>query len=295
MNYDIVSLLESLGLENIRERETEVSASCPMHFQILGREDRHASWSINKETGAHNCFSCGWKGGLATLYLDLTGEIPEDLSLELQKSAFQQNFVEPRDRREFLNAEYDLGEIVPVPEKLLERRHIIPWAADAYGVGWDPERLCWVLPILTESGVLIGAQYRQKGAVFNQPQGVTKSKYLFGLNMVKDRDTVALVESPLDAVRLYGLGIPAVSSFGAGVSRTQLDILNRHFSIVVMALDKDEAGYEATERSSDYLRKLGCAVLHYRYQNLPGKDPGDVEDDNSLVDAWQKTFSLAPH
>ena len=74
-----------------------------------------------------------------------------------------------------------------------------------------------------------------------------KSKTLFGYHEVKDGDWAVLVESPLDAVRLFGLGIPAFAALGAWVSREQVTLMARCFSYVILALDNDKAGREATE------------------------------------------------
>jgi len=287
--FDVVAVLEELGVENIRAGDKEVTASCPMHPTILGRPDRHASWSINRATGAHNCFSCGWKGGLATLYRDLTGSVPDDVDMEVRRAAavaavepLVRTVVEPWDFPEWLG---------PVPGNLLALRHLSAEAADAYGVRWDPKTCEWVLPLCDEWGEPVGAQYRQVGSVLTKPTGLAKGKYLFGLSVAKSSDRAALVESPLDAVRLASVGVPAVASLGAWVSEDQCRLLARHFSYVVLALDNDETGLQAAARTADRLRYLGCPALRFDYTGLPGKDPGDVPDDDLLYAAWNRTIT----
>ena len=290
MPFDVVAVLEELGVENIKAGDKEVTASCPMHPSILGRVDRHASWSINRSTGAHNCFSCGWKGGLATLYRDLTGEVPDDVDMEVRRAAVAAA-LEPLSRPP-AEPDWDFPEwLGPVPPNLLALRHLDLDAAEQYGVRWDPKTREWVLPICDEHGTAAGAQYRQVGSVLTKPTGIAKGKYLFGLSAVKDRDYVALVESPLDAVRLASVGVPAVASLGAWVSDEQCKLLVRHFSFVVLALDNDETGRQASDRTADRLRYLGCPTLRFDYTGLPGKDPGDVEDDDLLYKAWNRTLS----
>lgn len=63
---DVVRLLARLGIET-RRQGSELWARCPAHA------DRTPSWSINVETGAHNCFSCGWGGGVPTLVIRALG------------------------------------------------------------------------------------------------------------------------------------------------------------------------------------------------------------------------------
>lgn len=287
------AVLEELGVENVRYGDKEITASCPMHPVLLGRPDRHASWSINRFTGAHNCFSCGWKGGLATMYRDLTGVVPDDVDMEIRRTSVAAGIEKSvREIRE-PEPDWDFPEwLGPVPEELLAVRHVSVAAAAAYELRWDPKQRMWVLPIHDEWGQVVGAQYKQVGTVLTQPTGLAKAHHLFGLWAMRSHRQVALVESPLDAVRLYSIGVPAVASLGAWVSDEQCRLLSRYFSLVVMALDNDQTGQDAAQRTTDRLSRLGCPVFPFRYDGLPGKDPGDVEDDHLLLDAWTRTLSL---
>jgi len=180
----------------------------------------------------------------------------------------------------------------PVPTRMAAIRRLNPQALTAFGVLWDRSNRCWVLPIRTEHGTLKGVQLRQKGVELNQPTGVEKGSYLFGLSVVAEMGTthVTLVESPLDAVRLFGLGIPAVSSFGAWVSTKQVQLLTRHFQVVCLALDNDRVGKESTARVEKLLRDRKVFTTTMDYRGLDAKDPGDVESDQQLKDAWKRSL-----
>lgn len=102
-------------------------------------------------------------------------------------------------------------------------------------------------------------------------------------------DRIAIVESPLDAVRLYGLGIDAVSSFGAHVSAIQIDLLARYFTDVVLAMDNDSVGRNANQILTRAL-KGRCNVYPFAYRGLSAKDPGDVQSDQDLLDAWNRSI-----
>ena len=69
----VVNVLVDLGITSI-EQGDELWAQCPQHKERTGREDKNPSWSINKDTGAHFCFSCGYKGSLHNLVRDLRGD-----------------------------------------------------------------------------------------------------------------------------------------------------------------------------------------------------------------------------
>lgn len=291
MPFDVEAVLDELGVENVRAGDKEITASCPMHPRLLGRPDRHASWSINRFTGAHNCFSCGWKGGLATLYRDLTGDVPDDVDMEIRRASAAASLEVVEHRSEQAD-DWDFPEwLGPVPDKLLALRYLDPCSALAYDLRWDPKDRVWVLPIHDERGRVVGAQYKQVGSVITGPTGLAKGQHLFGLWAMRQHRQVALVESPLDAVRLHSVGVPAVASLGAWVSQDQCRLLSRHFSLVVMALDNDQTGRDAAARTTDRLRQMGCPVFPFCYDGLPGKDPGDVEDDDLLAEAWRRTLS----
>lgn len=311
---DLVPMLEELGVEEIREGGKEITARCPMHEARTGQPDTHPSWSINKTTGMHICFSCGWAGGLNVLYVDLGYTLPTDLDQQIKVDTVKGRggrFVRASQENKGLEAsnktlkapsneqsedlvswsEQRLRVLEPVPSRMAAVRRLKEPALHTYGVLWDPRKRCWVLPIRNEFGVLEGVQLRQKGVESNQPTGVEKGHHLFGLSaLVKmDWDHVTLVESPLDAVRLYGLGIPAVSSYGAWVSAQQIQLLTRHFRTVVLALDNDKVGRESTARTEKLLRDRKVLTIRMDYRGLEGKDPGDIESDYELKDAWVRS------
>lgn len=290
-NLDIIGLLVGAGIKNVRDGGKEVSGSCPMHLHRIGRTDSHASWSINKTTFLHHCFSCGYSGTLTGLLIDVQGYAPDDIETLVLSTSFTGKMSEVRAAApEKVVTDWELSNVLePVPERLLSFRRLRPDAANAYGVRWDPKVKSWVLPVRSPDGVLLGAQYRQKGAVINQPTGLEKSTTLFGFYEMRLHNRITLVESPLDAVRLYGLGIPAVASFGAWVSSQQVDLLSRTYSTVVIALDNDSVGMEAMSQVAHQLRRRGTASVPFRYDGLVtaegnrAKDVGDVEDDDLLL------------
>ena len=301
-SLDITSLLEQAGVRQIREGQKEVTALCPMHKERVGKEDSHASWSINRHTFVHHCFSCGYSGTLVSLLVDLQGYAPEDIQTEIAKSSFLRTMekITKRDEEpeERPPTEWELSNILtPVPDRLLTLRQLQRNAVDVYGIRWDPERKSWVLPIRHPDGTLMGVQYRQKGVVLNAPKGMNKAITLFGYNemMLRSDVWVTLVESPLDAVRLYGLGIPALASFGAWVSDEQVTLLCRNFRRIMLAMDNDKVGRQATDMLRMQFRKRNQPHAVFRYDGLTtadggiAKDLGDVALDEDILTAYQRS------
>ena len=310
---DLRGLLANAGISILRvtntRKGTEYWGLCPKHKERTGKDDRHPSWSINNKTFKHNCFSCGYAGSIQSLLNDVTGRAPDDLDKQLAKEGFLQQMEELRESPEELveGIEIPLTEWVlhkqyrDVPQHMLDLKHLQRFAVDAYEVRWDKEKkkaARWVLPLRDLDGELIGAQYRQKGNVLTLPTGVEKSTTLFGYHQCEEFNHVVIVESPLDAVRLFGLGIPALSSLGAWTSLDQASILARTFRRIYLAFDNDKSGHIAVDVITPRLRKAGAAPLYWDLEGLedeegePAKDPGDVWSDEALLASWERTVRM---
>jgi hypothetical protein len=87
-----------------------------------------------------------------------------------------------------------------------------------------------------------------------------------------------------------------VSTLGAYVSKDQMSLMARMFSCVIMALDNDDAGKQATAILEPGLRRRGCAPVQWNYKGLRDedgrrvKDVGDVASDDDLIRAYQRTI-----
>lgn len=298
---DLVPILEDLGIEGIRDAGKEITAKCPAHEARTGKPDSHPSWSINRETGAHICFSCGWSGGLTALFVE-QGELPpDDLVMDLKttsvrsKVAKVQEEISPKfePAQDFPWTETRLKSLYEIPDGLLKLKYLTHEACHTFGVKWDRKQKAWVFPIRWPDGTLMAVQLRKKGWERNWPKEAPKSETLFGLSTVSAAPMVAVVESPMDAVRLFVAGIPAVATMGAAVSSVQMDLLARHFVQVGLWFDNDKAGKEATDIVSRGLRKRMTPVRKISYEGLCGsKDPGEVADDHRLEQAWDKAMKF---
>ena len=303
MALDLMQILTQAGMTNLHDGRKEIKAPCPNPSHV----DVHPSWGINKVTCLHHCFACGYGGTLTSLLVDLTGSAPPNLEQTLKQQSFLRSMQRVRETPEqvldpilpYLSDWALMNVLVDVPQKLLDFRRLARWAVDAYQVRWNPDSHVWVLPLRSpHDGTLLGAQLRRVGTVLTQPTGLPKSTTLFGYQQTESCDTCMLVESPLDAVRAFGLGIPCIASLGAWVSVEQMVLMARCFAAVYVALDDDKAGREGAEIVFQGLQRRGCVAIPFRYEGLKDedgervKDIGDVADDGALVEAWQKTQQM---
>lgn len=253
---EMEDFLKGLGIESIGVRGSEVRALCPGHFDRTGKPDHNPSWSINADTGAHNCFSCGFRGGIQYLVSYVNG-IPmdvadewvktntSDLAMRLERALQPKKVVEDSTIQ---ITEANLAAYGEPPAELLKARGLTASAAKHYGVLFDTRRECWIIPIRDRHGVLLGWQEKgSRGRYFrNYPAGIQKSKSLFGYSQYKGGPMV-IVESPLDVVRLASVGVEGgVATYGTSVSQEQLNLIKGADKVIV-AMDNDEAGIKAAE------------------------------------------------
>ena len=285
---DVEKVLITLDLPLTAQRGDEVQGFCPMHKDRTGKEDHHPSWWINTITGAHICFSCGYKGNIYTLVGDLRGidyfdardfvnqqaEIPLDSLMRRLKELPE--YIAPSD--EIGMSEARLAVYTDVPERELKKRYLTREAVNAYSVKWDEKNEAWILPIRNaDTYDLLGWQEKgAKGRFFrNQPVGVKKSKTVFGVETIRETEPLLVVESPLDAVRLASLGYNAIATFGAILSEDQGKIMRRAPQIIA-AFDNDDAGKKASEQMLGFARKYGLELKFFNYEGIDVKDVGDM-------------------
>jgi hypothetical protein len=167
------------------------------------------------------------------------------------------------------------------PDIELKKRFLKRDAVDLHGVMWDVKNEAWILPIRDpDDGSLWGWQEKgARGRFFkNQPAGVKKSKTVFGVEILTSTHDLIVVESPLDAVRLTGLGHTAISTFGAIISEDQAKIMRRA-SKIIAAFDNDKAGQTANEQMHGFSRKYGLELSYFNYTGIEVKDVGDMTEE----------------
>jgi len=280
---EMEDLLDRLGIEVIRINGSEIQGHCPGHLKRTGREDNNPSWWINSDTGAHICFSCGFKGGVTSLIEFIQGIDFEsakqwmtdgvELSRALDKATKKQPVL-----KEVVNiSEANLAAFVDPPAEQLMARGITLEAALHYGIRWDLIKRCWILPIRDPlSGKLWGWQEKGTNRYFrNYPTGVNKSLAAFGYGQYSG-GTMVVVESPLDVARMASVGLlGGIATYGSAVSKTQVNLI-RGAEAIVVAMDNDDAGRESSKAMLEWSTRLGFEVRFFDYSGIDVKDIGGM-------------------
>lgn len=281
---DLVSVLETAGVELSRIGEAEITGKCPVHVRVVGKEDRSPSWSINAHSGLWICFSCGARGTLSMLLSELCGDTGLSAQQFLINAGMDRLYAPKQDKSEvILNTEAFLS-FERVSDKKCSLKGLDPAMVHKYGVRWNPKNKSWAIPIISPMGSLMGWQEKKSGWVRNYPIGIEKAKTLFGVERFRS-STAVLVESPLDVVRFaMVVGNPqAVASFGAQVSKEQMTLLTTIADSVIVAMDNDEAGVEASKRIYKFMNHPRKGLRWWNYKGTSAKDIGDMDDDEILA------------
>lgn len=160
---------------------------------------------------------------------------------------------------------------------------------------YDRFRNRLMIPIRDDRGRIVGFGARaldpdDNPKYLNSPQSEVfdKSHLLFGLDVAKDAirqsETAVIVEGYMDVIQAHQAGYyNVVAQMGTAMTESQLKlIVPRYASQIVMALDADAAGQNATRRSlevarqalqADYTGKLSVDIRVMQITN--GKDPDD--------------------
>ena len=154
------AVLTRLGITPVQVRNSEILALCPGHKEMTGREDRNPSWWINADTGAHICFSCGYRGGLwgliaqtkglydANGFLDFADAKDwlylsfDNISFDTEEAPAEPMFAEVKDISEARLALFTLP-----PAEALKARGLTKAAAEEYELLWNSQHSNWITVI----------------------------------------------------------------------------------------------------------------------------------------------------
>jgi len=184
----------------------------------------------------------------------------------------------------------DVLEYLRGPERRLTDETIKSWR-----LGWHPGASRISIPQYDHIGRLVNIAGRlldlhpqclpggweDRRPKWMHGKGFKREFYLFGEDRfsVSDdgRGTVFLAEGAFDVIYLCQSGIPNVGAInGSYVNKAQVDKILRWFDRVVLVMDGDQAGVDASKRLFDRLSQQ----IHVDTYLVPdGRDPNEMTDD----------------
>lgn len=150
---------------------------------------------------------------------------------------------------------------------------------------YDRFRQRLMIPISDARGRVVGFGARalvdgQEPKYLNSPQGslFDKSRLLYGFDLarraIRESETVVVVEGYMDAIQAHQAGYTnVVAQMGTALTETQVRQLAKYANKLVLALDTDAAGAQATMRGLDVVRE---SLLETRSQSQTVFDAGNM-------------------
>lgn len=307
-NYDVERIVQELGIRITGGNDREIYALCPLHA------DSSPSFSINRKTGAWICYiGCGSdkERGIVQLVSQTQG-VDEIKALMM----LMNGYIKP------ITSEEIIGRIpIPKPEKRISfdtslfqsfNRSYPRWFFDRgfdmddvnrFQLLGDTSNASLIIPAYDHNGVCLGyitrvspSQVSRLGYKYVLSDGLEKSKFLFGYNLVKRKSLqynepyqVWICEGALDCIWLHKFGHPAVSLLGINITQDHIELLKRTgVEEVVLILDNDERtetdkpwvkkGKEAT---AEIIKKIHNSFKLYKfiYPDDSVKDPQELTEE----------------
>jgi len=276
-------VLTGAGIDIEAEYGTDYIIFCPYH-----NNNRTPAGEVSKESGLFFCFGCQTTRSLIELIMHMTNRTYFE-TVRFIKSKETETNIEAVVNK----ALHQMPDFVQYDELLIKRlckqaidspramtyfegRRITKESVVKFDLGYSEKQDSVVIPMQSPDGMSIGFVARTvEGKEFKNTPGLPKSKILFNLHRVKASKIVYVVESSFDAIRLDQVGFPAVATLGANVSSSQIELLKRYFTGVVLVADNDEAGAIMSERLTEKMGNLVTVIS----PDKKYKDIGDMTDD----------------
>jgi DNA primase len=276
-------VLTGAGIDIEAEYGTDYIIFCPYH-----NNNRTPAGEVSKESGLFFCFGCQTTRSLIELIMHMTSRTYFE-TVRFIKSKETETNIEAVVNK----ALHQMPDFVQYDELLIKRlgkqaldspramtyfegRRLTKESVIKFDLGYSEKQDSVVIPMQSPDGMSIGFVARTiEGKEFKNTPGLPKSKILFNLHRVKASKIVYVVESSFDAIRLDQVGFPAVATLGANVSSSQIELLKRYFTGVVLVADNDEAGAIMSERLTEKMGNLVTVIS----PDKKYKDIGDMTDD----------------
>ena len=263
--------------------------------------DKDASFSIDTEALAYNCFGCGRTGTWSKLCKELGWEV------DIQPLVNQVNRALWADVARGLSSM--ISDITPIEHivfhmpvgfrpigesrealEYMKARGFTEDVLEGFDIGYsrpkkDPDygesyfdRI--VIPVHDESGQCIWPEGRSFRAgvepKYWRPKGTRKELFLYNFHRVRDLygDYVIIVEGIMDPIILHQWELPAVATFGSDLSDRQAELLVGRFPNIFWCQDTDKAGIESWKKHSGKLTNSGCTL--YKITLPRGEDPNSL-------------------
>lgn len=294
---DIQAECNTGKLSKFHESGSGIAVICPRHAG--GQENRPSCYiNLTSNTAPYlwvHCFTCGLNEPFEVFVAECFNKSIEWASNWLI-SKYATDYVRQTVELESIKLDKEPEKEHFLDESILDtfesyhpymtQRHLTDEVIKRFKIKYDPQTRCIVFPVYDINGKL---KFLTRRSVIGKKFIIDKDankKDVYLLNeVIKDKATkVVVVESQINALTLWGWGIPAVALLGAGTTQEQMNELNKTDVLTwVLAYDNDEAGKKGAAK----FKKMIKSTCFVDVVTVPeGKDVNDLtkEEWESLND-----------
>ena len=284
----VLDVLRHFGLAgHIREKSVnELRGPCPLHGG-----DNESAFEIKLATNRWRCYTkCGTNGSV----VDLVAIIQDISFVEAARylldncEKIKKGTVAPKTKRCSLKSEDDIIPLSYLPqldtpiEYLKSRKAKVSLATAAlFGVGIVRRGTMQgqlLVPLRWDTGALVGYAHKVIGSQgYEFKAGTPRWGLVYNLFRIGQCEDLILTEGYFDVMKVYQAGYHnVVASCGTCVTPQQLKKVMDHCRRVILFLDGDKAGWQATGIVGTMLVE---AKKKHKIIALASGDPGDMSDE----------------
>ena len=302
---DIKQALNNQKLHTIRKKGDSIMVTCPHHSE--GQES-HPSCGIyigkkQEKYGHFNCFTCGKHGDFVTFtalcfnisydeakewLIKKYGTLNTDLNSKILDLVNEEFFFKPKAEETFLDE--SVLDTFQSYHPYMDKRKLSKKVCETFKIKYDPASESLVFPVWDELGNLVMLTRRSvKNKKFLIDKEKEKPVYL--MNEIRKRalTEVTVCESQINALTLWGWGIPAVATFGCYITDQQMDIFNHSgLKHIYLAFDGDEPGRKGIRNFIKHIRPGIFVDVCILPNNRDVNDLSEAEFDSlTIIDGQQ--------
>ena len=262
---DLPEYIQNLSGVEVHKSGRDYRCKCPIH----GSEESEPL--IISDNGLYCCMACGSAGTAINFladykhipYREALEELAKELNLDVERNQEYQDEVKV-ERQVISWTERTKRNVQNVLPYLKSKRGLTDETIEMFELGEDRGSI--TIPLLDHNGRYAGMakrQFDQKPKYLNCPNNLLydKSSYLYGFDKARKMrsDVMYVVEGYMDAMSGWQLGLPTVAYCNNGLTRDQIQFLDRHLRddvIIILVPDNDEEGNKKIPRTREFFSKL---------------------------------------
>ena len=294
---DLRSILRSCGIEIVSQTGTDFLCLCPFHHNTDS-----PAFAASYSKGLYVCYNqnCNSSGTVLDLVMKLTERNNFEAMRYISQNKMSSADLLEEELKDLLD---EKPEFIEFPSVTLEELHaniMVPEsegrsyflsrqineeAIQYFNLGYSAKQRMVTVPLHSPDGIAVGIIGRSvEGKSFKNSPNLPRNKTMFNLHRAKrEGGTIIVVESSFDAIRLWQAGYPnAVATLGGSVSDSNIQLLNKYSSTIIIMTDNDGAGKALGTTIATKLNRKNVLWARYNYDIMyphGAKDVGDMTDE----------------